>query len=492
VSSQLRNDVAGAFPTRASVAVDLGAGSCRVSLLRWSHGAPSIEVVHRFPNAPITHSDGTLLWPLETILHGVEDGLRLCAERAPEGIQSIGVDGWSVDYVRLGEDGRPLEEPFCYRDERNKGAQQKLHEVIPPARLRELTGLQLQQFNTLYQLFADRIADRAAGKLWLNLPEYLLSRWSGEQVSEYTNATHTQMIDVATGEWSGEILRAARIDASTMPRIVDPGTVLGHMRGPFADLPAFRETLVVAPACHDTASAIAGIPAEGDDWGYISCGTWSLVGTPVETPHIDAQASESLFTNIGLDRGRFLFQKNMNGLWLLTECMQAWSAEGKPWDIVVLCDAARSAPATAALLDLEDPDLQSVGNMPQRINTHLRARGEAAVDPSSAGAPAMAAMIFRSLAAQYKNVFSQMKKLTGKSLQRIYLVGGGSRNVFLRELIAESTGREVIAGSAESSTVGNFVLQLVALGSFTTVAERRAAALQYAKLLCTHWQPNTF
>jgi rhamnulokinase len=470
--------------SQASVAVDLGAESCRVSLLRWVNGSPIVELVHRFPNGPVQADDGTLRWPLDDIIFGVEHGMRLCAARAQEGIQSVGVDGWAVDYVRLDEDGRPLESPFCYRDERNERAQVKLHELIPADRLRQITGLQLQPLNTLYQLFADRLAHKPSGTMWLNLPEYFLARWGGECVSEFTNATHTQMVDIQSRGWSNEILQVAQIAPETMPLIVPPGTIVGPISGALAELPAFRNTLLVAPACHDTASAVAGIPACGDDWGYISSGTWSLVGTPVTTAKNDARARDQKFNNMGLDGDRLLLQKNMNGMWLIKQCMEAWAAQGSRWEITELCEAARTSPVGEALLNVDDPDLLRMGDMPARINVQLAARGACPMDESSAGAPATASLIFRSLAARYAELFQQIEALTGKSIRRIYIVGGGSRNAFLRELTAAATGKEVYAGSAESSTVGNFALQLAALTGSGGADVKRALAAKYAAMIC--------
>ncbi len=479
-------DAAHASFTKASIAVDLGAESCRVSLLRWSNGTPYVELVHRVANAPIRAADGSLRWPLEEIIAGVEHGMRLCAELAPEGIQSVGVDGWAVDYVRLGDDHQPLEAPFCYRDERNQAAQTELHRRISEDRLREITGLQLQPLNTLYQLFADGLACKPPGTCWLNLPEYLLVRWGGECVSEYTNATHTQMVDIRSRGWSKEILRAAGIDPETMPRIVPPGTILGTIAGPLAELPAFRDTLLIAPACHDTASAVAGIPASGEDWGYISCGTWSLVGTPVRSAKNSPQARELKLTNIGLDGDHLLLQKNMNGMWLLKQCMDAWATQGSSWEIETLCEAARTATAPDVLLDVDDPELYRLGDMPARINRQRDAHGLTLMDESSAGAPAMASLIFHSLAARYAALFKQIEILAGKSIHRIYFIGGGSRNAFLRELTARATGKEVLAGSSESSTVGNFALQLAALTTSRGADMKKRLAERFAQMICEH------
>jgi rhamnulokinase len=467
---------------RAVVAVDLGAESCRVSLLRWFEKTPSTALIHRLPNGPVRAADGSLRWPLDQILAGVEHGLRLCAERAPEGIASIGVDGWAVDYVRLDPAGKPLEPPFCYRDERFFRAQESFHQRISATRLREITGLQLQPLNTLYQMHADRLEGRPAGSGWLNLPEYFLAHWGGRRVAEYTNASHTQMLELATRGWSPEILRAAEIASSTMPPVVPPGTILGYLRGPLADLAPFHKTQLIAPACHDTASAVASIPAEDEDWGYVSCGTWSLVGTCIGQAANGPDAQQLGLTNLGLDEQRLLLQKNMNGLWLLQQCLKFWSAQQQTWSVEDLCAAAESFSPPDGLLDLEDPDLLGVGNMPQRINQQRCSRGLPPLDESAANAPQVASLIFHSLAAQYARLFGQLEEIAQKNLRRIYFVGGGSRNALLRRLTAEASGREILAACAEASTAGNFAIQLATLAPDAAGRNRERVA-QFARLL---------
>jgi len=235
---------------RAVVAVDLGAESCRVSLLRWTDGGPTVKLVHRFANSP-READG-LRWDLGMIAAGLEEGLRKCAAIAPEGIRSVAVDGWAVDYVRIDVDGRPLEDPFCYRDERTIAAEVETFKRIPADRLRELTGVQLIRINTVYQLFADKLAGRKPGVQWLNLPEYFLSRWGGTRVAELTNATHTQMVELHRPEWCLEVFDALGLDPGRALPIVPPGTVVGTM-----NLAGLEGATLIAPACHDTASALA-------------------------------------------------------------------------------------------------------------------------------------------------------------------------------------------------------------------------------------------
>jgi rhamnulokinase len=447
---------------RASIAVDLGAESCRVSLLRWVSGEPVITLVHRFANAPRV-ADGGLRWDLKMIEAGLDHGLRRCAAIADEGVRSIAVDGWAVDYVRMDADGIALADPFCYRDERTIAAERSLHRKISPERLRELSGVQLLRINTLYQLYADRLQGVHEGNQWLNLPEYMLSRLGGARVAEYTNATHTQMVELNNRQWGREIFRAAQLDLACAPKLVPPGTEVGRVRGALSELPAFRDTMLIAPACHDTASAIAGIPAAGDDWAYISSGTWSLVGTLLEQPRNGKAVAEDNFTNLGAVGGRICFHKNVNGMWLIRQCVEEWTAKGGEWTVPELVAAAEEVERPQGLLDVDDPELLLAGWMPQRINEQRIRKGFAAIDESAENAPLFASLIFHSLAARYAMVLDRVGFHSGKKLKRVFVVGGASQNDFLNRLTQEATGLEVFRGAAESSTVGNFAVQLAVM-----------------------------
>jgi rhamnulokinase len=451
-----------ATKSSAHIAVDLGAQSCRVSLLRLSNEGTSVEVVHRFENAP-REIGGGLRWNLSKIVSGVEHGLRLCSEMQPEGIQSVGVDGWAVDYVRVDESGIPLADPYCYRDERTVAAEKSAHELCSPERMRDITGIQLLRINTAYQLHADSQAQLSPGAGWSNLPEYLLMRWGAERISEYTNASHTQLLDLRSRQWSAEIFGALRLDLTRAPKLVPPGTDLGKMAGELSELPAFRATRLIAPACHDTASAIAGIPDDGEEWAYISSGTWSLVGTVLSSPCNGAAAARENFTNLGSVGNRYCFHKNVNGMWLLAQCLNAWAQEGSRWEIERLLAAAEQLPKPAYLIEVDDPDLLLAGRMPDRINEQLSRCGYPILDPSSSNAPEFASLIFHSMASRYAEVLQQVRILTGKKFSKLYVVGGAARNSYMNRLTREATNLEVRVGPAESATIGNFAIQLACL-----------------------------
>jgi rhamnulokinase len=467
------------------VAVDLGAESCRVSLLRWIEGQPEIRLIHRFANSARNEGNG-LRWDIAAIQQGVEVGLRACAQLAPEGIAAIGVDGWAVDYVRLGPRGQPVANPFCYRDERTVESQNLVHSKISPDRLYQLTGVQILALNTLYQLRAD--SDAEQNLPWINLPEFLLHRLGGRRVSEYTNASHTQLLGVEDHAWSPEIFEAAGLDVSAAPPLVSPGTDIGQLQGPLASLPAFRNTRLIAPACHDTASAIAGIPAQGDDWAFISSGTWSLVGCVLNSACVSEGARQRNFSNEGGVGGRIYFLKNVNGMWLLRQCIEHWRSQGQPWTVEQLVEASASVDAPEGLLDVDDPDLLLPGDMPGRINAQLKRSGQTVIPEDAGMAPMMTSLILHSLAARYAAVLENATSISGKTFKRLYIVGGGSKNSVLNQLTARATGLQVLTGSTESATLGNFAIQLAALeGKYKNdVGVAANAVAEWAAILATH------
>ncbi len=447
---------------KALVAVDLGAQSCRVSLLRWNRNEPEIEVLHRFSNAPISTPDG-LCWDIDAIFEGLIEGLQSCAACASEGIASVAVDGWAVDYVRLNSKGDPVSFPFCYRDPRTEKAELQVHSVLPPSRLYSLTGIQILRLNTLYQLYADKLAGADPHLPWVNLPEFITYRLSGKRVSEYTNATHTGLVALGTHTWCQEIFRELGLDLASAPEIVPSGSVLGPVSAELSHLPAFRDTRVIVPACHDTASAIAAIPAVGDDWAFISSGTWSLVGTVLDSPCVTSDARSLNFTNLGGVGGRICFLKNVNGMWLLRQCMDEWEQQGMRWSFQDLLSRCASLPVPAAVIDIDDPQLMLPGNTIEKINTQVKRLGLPRFGLDDASIPSLANTIFHSMAARYAEVLGAICKITGKKLKRLFIVGGGNQNTLLNHLTAQRTGLEIILGSAESATFGNFAIQMAAL-----------------------------
>jgi rhamnulokinase len=448
------------MPEAARIAIDLGAESCRVSLLRWTEGRPGIEVVHRIPNGPV-HQGREMQWPLESILAGLEEGLRKAAEMAPEGIASIAVDSWSVDYVRLAPNGRALRRPFCYRDERTESAKKAADRIIPPWELYARTGALPHRINTIYQLLADTGAGIAADAPWAMMPEYVLYWLGGRRVAEHTNASHTGLVNLKTGDWDADLFQQLGLSLEAAPPIVRAGTVLGNLQGPLAALDAFRNTQLIAPACHDTASAIAGIPSSLASTLYICSGTWSLVGTVIDEPVTTSDALDALYTNLGAAGVGLCFHSLVNGMWLLKQCMDAWSAEGRVWRIedLIAQAAASGFPGT---IDVDAEPLLLDSDMPERINHQLWRRRWSTIPDVAGNEPVFARVIFESLADRYAIALTSLEKLLGRELDRIHILGGASRNKLLTELTEKRTQRPVEIGHTESSTIGNLAVQLAA------------------------------
>ena len=467
----------------ARIAIDLGAESCHVSLLRWKDAEPEITIAHRIPNGPV-HRGRWLVWPLETILAGLEEGLRKAAQAAPEGIASIAVDSWSVDYVRLAADGRPLHDPFCYRDERTVATKDAADLIVPPQELFQRTGVLPMRLNTVYQLLADP-APGTKNSIdpyapWVMMPEYLLHWLGGRRVAEYSNASHTGLVNLKTGDWDAEIFRRLEIPLQAAPPIVHAGTLLGPLQGPLATLDAFRHTQLIAPATHDTASAIAGIPASLDSTVYICSGTWSLLGTLTSVPVTTREAFDARYTNLGAATGGLCFHTLINSMWLLKQCMDAWSAEGRACAIEDLVQKAAACKAFPGIIDVDAEPLLLDSGMPERINHELWHRHQEPIPDLPGNEPIFARVIFESLAARYASAISSLERMLGRKLERIHILGGASRNWLLSELTGRSTGLPVEIGQSESSTIGNFAVQLAASDAegtpLTTEAVRAWAA----------------
>jgi rhamnulokinase len=432
--------------------------------------------------------EGRLRWQLEELCRGAQTGLRKAAElvSGDGAIHSIGVDGWAVDYVRLEKSGTPIGDPFCYRDARTESAMPEVWARLSRERIYELTGIQFLRFNTLYQLYADQRDGVKPGAQWLNIPEYLMHWLCGQEaataVAEYTNSTHTQLVNARTRNWCDEIFQRVGLDRSAAARIVPAGTRLGPLRGELASLPAYHGTMVTAPACHDTGSAVAGIAATGKDWAFISSGTWSLVGAVLDEPCTTATALRENFTNEGGVGGTYRFLKNVNGMWLLEECLREWQASGHGWSLPKLIAECERMPLPASVFNVDAPELILPGNMPAKISLELVKAGEKPIPTDAEHAPEMANAIFASLATRYAEVLRALQQVTGRKFRRLYIVGGGSQNQYLNRLIAQCTALEVVRGPVESSTVGNLAVQFASLESGGSAAGPAEVAKWAARL----------
>jgi len=458
--------------TRNLVAVDLGAESGRLALCSWDGSRGTLREIHRFPNRP-HQQDGHLVWDLEYIWKEILTGLRIAAAATSGGIDSVAVDGWGVDYVCLDRDGNRIGHAYCYRDPRNILAMERAFTILPRKRIYEITGIQFMPLNTLYQILAHKSEfpaewDRTA--IWLNLHEYFQYRLSAVATDEYTNASTTQMLDVFARTWSRELATAFDLDLEKFPPIAQPGTVLGNLRPEIAREVGLNNTQIIAPACHDTACAVAGIPFPHDRLAFISSGTWSLVGTVLNNPVVSAQALEHNFTNEGGVGKTIRFLRNVIGMWLLQECLREWNAQGLSLTAAQLAQDCTGIPPEGPYFPIEEKEFLAPGNMVARINAALERQGFAP-ETQPVG---VAAAIFRSLARSYAEVIKDLCQTTGKTFDRVCIVGGGVRNQTLNTLTGQLTGLEVVKGSSESSAIGNVALQIAAVENTRSLEQIQA------------------
>lgn len=459
--------------TRAVAAVDLGATSGRVMIGRIGSDALDLELVTRFPNGPVEREDG-LHWDFDALYAHILDGLSEAVRREPA-IESIGIDSWAVDYGLLRDD-ELLAEPFHYRDDRTERGIAEVHQIVPFSELYQRNGLQFLPFNTLYQYRVDeRIADAGTALLVPDLIAYLLT---GASVAERTNASTTGLLGVRSGEWDAELAQRLDIPVSALPKLVDPGTRIGMLRPELAARIG-EELPVVAVGSHDTASAVVAVPLTSPNAAYISCGTWGLVGVELTEPVLTDAARAANFTHeLGVD-GRYRFLHNVTGLWLLSETVRAWEAEdGATIDLSKLLDAASAVSEDVPLFDANDPSLSAPGDMPERIAALLRSGGSAVPE----GRAAFARTIVESIATAFAAAVRTAADLSGRELDSIHLVGGGSLNRLLCQATADRSSLPVLAGPVEATALGNVLVQARALGAAPETLEelRTLVARTYA------------
>lgn len=450
------------------LAIDLGASSGRAVVGVLEGGSVRLSEVHRFRTPLVERAeDGgvRLVWDLETLWAEVRAGLDLALRIAP-GLRSVSVDTWGVDYVPLGADGRALRDPYAYRDTRTKGHMAAVLDRIPAADLYDRTGVQFLEFNSVYQVAADlelepETVERTETRLLI--ADYLLYRLSGEAVAERTLASTTGLFNARTGDWDAEIVRQLGDDAGRWPRVVEPGTTLGPVV-PDALPDGWRgePPVVVATCSHDTAAAVAAVPATGNaPWAYVSSGTWSLVGVERDEPVLTDAARRAGFTNeAGLD-GTTRLLKNRTGFWVLEECIREWTEiDGARPDYETLVAEAEAAPSAGRTLALNEPQFALRGDMRAKIRAFCREHEV----PLPASRGALVRLVFESLAESYRRVLAEGASLTGERAEVLHVVGGGARNGLLNQLTADACGVPVVAGPAEATALGNLLVQARALG----------------------------
>jgi sugar (pentulose or hexulose) kinase len=458
------------------LAIDMGAESGRGILGKLSQGRMELSEIHRFATGPVSlptrypsevNGDSSLVWDFVRFWQEINDCVRRISKE--ERITSMGVDTWGVDFALLDRNGLLISTPYHYRDSRTDGMMEKAFEKLSRERIYDITGIQFMQLNTLYQLFSlvanDSPLLKIADKL-LMIPD-LINYWlTGRAVAEYTEATTSQIFDTRKGTWSQEIIHAMGFPAHVFPEIIKPGTVLGPLRGCVAkNLDC--ELMVVAPPTHDTASAVAAVPAEDEDYIWISSGTWSIVGMNMPAPVINENSYASNFTNEGGWGGTTRFSKNVTGLWLVQQCRSEWQKSGKDYSYTELTQLAHNAPHLQTIIDPDYSEFLQMGDMLEKIRHYCQLTGQPI--PQDEGATIRAAL--QGLALRYRFVIEELEAIVGKKARAIHMVGGGTKNQLLSQLTADALNRKVITGPIEATATGNIIVQAIAMGDIKDWAE---------------------
>jgi rhamnulokinase len=462
------------------LAFDLGAESGRGILGVLDGGRLHLEVVHRFPNGAIRTLD-TMHWDVLRLHSEMVNALRACAAQHGR-IDSLGVDTWGVDFALLGRGGTLLGNPRHYRDPHTEGVMERAFSRVSRAEIFRQTGIQFMRFNTLFQLLALQEARSPlldVAETLLLIPDLFHYFFTGIKANEYTDASTSQLLDPRTRGWALDLIQAFGLPARIFGTLVQPGTVLGPLRSALAEETGLNPAPVIAPATHDTAAAIAAVPASAASWAYISSGTWSLMGVELAQPLVSDAALAANYTNEGGVAGTIRFLKNIMGLWLVQECRRAWERSGTAYGYDELTRLAEAAPAAGSVIDPDDHAFVLPPNMPAAIAGYCQHTGQPV--PSGPGATVRCAL--ESLALCYRYTLERLEELTGRRLEVIHIVGGGSQNALLNQLTADVCDRTVVAGPVEATAIGNVLVQAIGLGIIGSLPEARAVVQRSFKVV---------
>jgi rhamnulokinase len=452
------------------IACDLGADSGRVMLGKLESCWLTLEEVYRFSNGP-AKINGSLRWDILRIFEELKIGLRKFADKNIPA-DSLSVDSWGIDYVLLNARQPMLSLPYQYRDARTEAPYATALETYGSERIFSETGIQFMPINTLYQLMDDVKHNSdllAVADQFLLVGDYLNFLFSGVARAEESLASTTQIYNPKSRAWSQQLIRDFQFPAALFPEIVKSGTVLGPMTPAIEEETGLSGIQVVAACSHDTGAAVAAVPAEGDDWAYLSSGTWSLIGVELQAPLINEAVREQNFTNEAGYAGTTRFLKNIIGLWILQECKRDWARDGHHLDYSEIDRLADEALPFRSLINPNAPRFLSPGSMPEKIASYCEETGQAV--PESPGQ--FARCIYESLALRYRTTLDQIEELIGRNISRLHIVGGGSKGSLLNQFAANATGRTVLAGPVEATACGNVLIQALALGHLPNLAALR-------------------
>jgi len=440
------------------LAVDLGAESGRVMAVHFDGKGLQLEELQRFPNGPI-QVRGTMYWDFLRLWAEIRAGIEKGKSLVPAG---IGVDTWGVDFALLDRDGRLLSNPVHYRDDRTAGMMEAVFAKVPREQIFARTGTQFMRLNTIYQIMSLVESDSPllpAAETFLMAPD-LINYWlTGAKTSEYTIASTTQLLDAVDRTWARDLLGSLNIPERIFPDIVHPGTHLGT----YNDIP------VIAPACHDTGSAVAAVPTDTSDYCFISSGTWSLIGLETTQPNLETAALNANVTSEGGVYDTYRLLRNSTGLWIVQQCRRAWQKAGLEFSYAQLVVLARSATPFQSLVNVNDPAFMPPGDHPRFVQDYCRRTNQPI--PQTPGE--IIRTVLESLALNYRETLDTLITVSGRKVDIIHIVGGGIQNTLLNQMTANAAGRPVVAGPIEATVIGNALVQLIALGELRDLAEGR-------------------
>jgi Sugar (pentulose and hexulose) kinases len=452
------------------LAYDLGASSGRALLGRLTDNRIETEELHRFGNDPVQVGD-RLHWDILRLYHELKQGLLKAKHQGVE-LSSLAIDSWAVDFGFLGSNGELLGNPYHYRDRHTDGIMEKLFAELPAEEVFSRTGIQFLSFNSIFQLYALKQANSPLlreAKRFLMIPDLLRYFMTGEQHNEFTNATTTQLYNPKLGNWDSRLLGQLGLSESLFGPVAQPGQRVGSLRTSLKEELGIASIPVYAVAEHDTGSAVVAVPALDRSFAYLSCGTWSLMGTEVEQPVISERARELNFTNEGGAYGTFRLLKNIMGLWILNECQREWERAGESYSFPELVRMSNLAEPLAAFIEPDDDLFLHPGDMPGQIRKYCERTGQKAPE----GPGAIVRCILESLALKYRYVLELTEQLSGQSFNGLHMVGGGIKNKLLCQWSANAIGKPVWAGPAEGSAIGNLAVQWIAGGELSDIWEAR-------------------
>ena len=448
-----------------ALAVDLGASGGRIVSGAFDGRLLELKELHRFENGPVSFG-GHLVWDFVGLWSGVLDGLRVAADQHQKAIQSIGVDTWGVDFSFISKNDALLSEPVCYRDARTRGLIEAAQAIVSKEETFNATGLQFIEINTLYQLLAlkrDRPEILEAADQLLMIPDIMHWLLSGQRSNERTIASTTQCFNPQSGQWANDLLTRFGLPLDLFRPVFEPGHDIGSIRPDIASDAGLGDVRVLLPGSHDTASAVAAVPAleppsSRPDWCYISLGTWALVGAELDRPLVTPECLARNFTNEGGVGGTTRLLKNLCGLWLVQQCRASWQRSGKKWNWDQLTALAAESKPLQTIIDSGHPSLVAPNDMPQAIRELAQQSNEPV--PSSTGAVVRTAL--ESVAADVSQTLQELDGLIGRRMSRVHIVGGGVQNKLLCQMIADASDRPVVAGPVEATAIGNLLVQIFA------------------------------